>query len=417
MPSSEIHAKLQEFRDAFCAEKATIPGNLDEILRFADEACRSETIDNLSSKFKIALSIFCATLFNLYKIAIFETRRKAMRNAKNEGTAKTRTPIGNKVSREDTIPEEYANCRSPVAMAALTIFCLSNEKSKIRKAMLYAALSGEYKNTKDALKAIRNPKSIDEDGCTEPPAEMIPRIIQSLLECAEIVRDKSPAKLANDIDERMYTKAVEHYSQRRTFKTMYPFEPLKLKYLKGCVGQMFMKVEHDKLVNQHKIDPQRTIKFLLDNVDNAANNTKHAMRKTRSAAVKFDPSKTYNVFIGPINYLTNLMITNYKSKGRVYRIVTYNDCLYDVMGSHLEDFSGEDQKADVQLYNSLGWDERLALLPYRAKIELRSMSGEELNSFQGHAMITVSWIENDLENSKTFEVRSEKRKGQITTSL
>lgn len=405
-------SQLVKFYQAFVVEKVVVPSNMNEIIRTTDELCRDENIESLGSVFKRALPIMCAALFNSYKHEINEQRRKALKTNKTD--AKAREPT-NKITRESCVPKEYMKCQSPTAMAALTIYCLGNEKSRVRKNMLYAALSGEYKSVTEALRLFRN--SRDVDTYDEPSSEIASIIIQTLLECSELVKDKSPAKLAYDIDEQIYSHAIKYYLEKQAFKTMYPFEPLKLKYLKGCVGQMYIKAEHDKLVNQHKVDPQRTIKFMMDNVDSASikagvGSGTHSLRKTRSAAIKFDTDQTYNVFVGPIKYLSNLMITNYKWRGRIYRIATYNDCLYDVMSSHLEDFGGMNPESDAKIYNSLPWNERLNLLPYRAKIELRTMTGDELNSFRGYATLAVSWMENSLECTKTVEVRSDKRRSQ-----
>lgn len=421
MVNSEDKQQLAMFRETFRVEKVVVPENLGEIIKNTDNICKDENITSLSSLFKNGLPILCAALFNSYKNMINEQRRKALKVMKNNKTgpkARKLSGDGGKIDRESCIPEEYQKCRSPTAMAALTLYCLCNERFRIRKNMLYAALSGEYSSVPEQLRAIRKVQSEsnkDKSLATheEPSADMIPRIVQTLLECAELIKDKGPAKFACELDERAYIKAVDHYLQRQAFKTIYPFEPLKSKYLKGCVGQMFIKTENDKLINQHKVDPQRTIRFMLDRVDSAfssQSNSGQSPRKTRSATIKFDTDYDYRVFVGPINYQTNITITNYQYKNRVYRIATYNDCLYDVMGSHLEDCNGADQKSDAQLYNGMAWDERLSLLPYRAKIELRSMSGDELNNFRGYATLTISWIEDDLEYSRTVEFRSDKRK-------
>lgn len=410
---TESEYQLEEFKQLFDTEKVTLPSNLDEIIHVTDERCRDETLDNLTSVFKQALPIFCAVLTNSYKSAINDNRRKALKSIKTDGSYKKR-PTQVKIQRENTIPDEYRKCKSPTAMAAVTMFCLYSEKTQIRKCALMTALNGDFKTVNEVLKMCADPKSVlANQQYLEYGQDAYPRIIQTLMECAELTKDKSPAKLAMDLDEEAYIKAVGHYLDRKTLKTMYPFEPMRLKYLKECVGQMFMKMEHDKLTNQHKIDPHRTIKFLLENVYHATCKSAHAAqltRKTRSVGVKFDLDKVYQVFVGPINYQSNLMITNYVLKGRVYRIATYNDCLYDVIGSHLEDHTGQDQNADSRIYNSLSWPDRLELIPYRAKIKLRSMTGEDLNEFQGHAMLTISWMEDGLENSKTFEVRNDRRK-------
>lgn len=419
MANHEGKRQLTMFREAFSVEKVVIPSNLDEIIRTTDNLCQNENITSLTSIFKNGLPIMCAALFNSYKNAINEQRRKTLKIIKDKNGSPKKMSSGDtgKIDHESCIPSEYMKCRSPTAMAALTLYFLCNERVKIRKNMLYAALSGEYSSVADLTRAIRKMQTeLGKEKNTpiydDPPDEMMPRLIQTLLECSELVKEKSPARLACDLDELAYIKAVYYYLDRQTFKTMYPFEPLKSKYLKGCVGQMYIKAENDKLINQHKVDPQRTIKFMLDHLGNASNqaNGSQSLRKTRSIPIKFDPDYEYKVFVGPINYQTNLMITNYQHKSRVYRIVTYNDCLYDVIGSHLESHNGNDQRSDAQIYSSMPWDERLELLPYRAKIELRTMAGEELNNFQGYATLTISWMDNDLEYSKTIEFRSSKRK-------
>ena len=413
-------------------DKIALPNDLETLLRETDEFAMEESLDKpLSKNFKISFIVFNVILNNLYKKQISEIRKQSLLKAKNNGDSlKTKHISSIKLQRENVLTEDILRCKSFVAIASILIFCLNSCRDNVKRIMLLRALNGDFSSMKEAMKVIEtiktDKKNFNNNYAIEVDIESQRRIVQALMETSEFVKDKYYARLATTINEGLYFKAAKHYSDNNTFKTIHPYEPLAAKYLKDYVAQMYMHEEQIRVYNQYQVDPRRTIMFLLDkvsgnidsnNTNNKSASTHRSSRKTR-AVVKFDNNKVYEVFKGPMNYLNHLMITNYKYNNRQYRIVTYNDCLYDVIGFVSEPSIDDDSNTnETQLYNNIPWSKRLELLPYRAKIDLEEMTGEQLNEFRGYASVTVSWMENGLEYAKTFDIRNDaKIKNKIMNS-
>jgi hypothetical protein len=394
------------------SEKIQLPKNVEALIRETDELAINESLGQILSKnYRTSFVVFSFILHSLYKKQVSETRKRSLLKAKNnEESMKTKdNSSSGKLQREDVLTNDILRCKSFVAMGSVAIFCLNVCRESVKRAVLLQALNGDFTSMKDVLKTVdsikNGKKSFNGNYPENIDIENQQRIIQALMELSEIVKDKSYSRLASTINEGIYMKVVQHYSDNNRFKTMFPVEPLMAKYLKDYVAQMYMQKEKESLQNQYNVDPKRTTMFLLDKMskENVTTNNAHRNRKTKSAS-KYDNDKIYEVFKGPVNYRNHLVITNYKYNNRQYRIITYNDCLFDVIGY----VSDNDEHTVKELYNNIPWSKRLDLLPYRAKIDLEEMTGEQLNDFHGYASLTVSWMEDGLEYAETFDVKSKK---------
>lgn len=410
-------------------QSTLLPNNQREIILGADEAMLDANLETFHSTqhFRTAFIVFSIILNNVYRNAIKAQRKKSINAARpattttkvsssdedqhareesdneitSSGAPPSKTP---KITREQCIPDAFNACRSNVAKAAVALFCMNGIRGATRLNILYNALDGEFKNVTKTIKFIAQVKEdasiLKTIATREPNKTAHPLLVQTLLELAELTRDKSPAKLAVSINEEIYLLALQHLIKHNLFDNIFPYEPLIVRYLHDCVAPINVTREQAMINNQFKLDPARTINYLLEAIPKIP--YKHA-----PASPKFDNNKTYEVFIGQLNYIHNVMVTYVLHEGRNYRTIMYNDCLYDVIGCSIERLVNGVSTRESILFDNMRWSERLALLPYRAKVKLETMTGEQLNAFHGTASLKVSWMENNHECSKIYTFKNE----------
>lgn len=393
-----------------------MPDNQREIVLDADSAMMNVTLENLTDykRFKAAFVVFCVILNNAYRNAIKAQRKKSINAMRPQGgkSNETENEVSStagqqartaKVTREQCIPEYFNACSSEVAKAAVVLQCANGIRGVTKRTVLYHALAGQIGNVSMAVKLVtqikQNPSALKNEAEISPSEEAYPILVQTLLELAELTRDKSPAKLAVIINEPVYLLATRHLFQRGVLDSVFPFEPLIARYLHDCVAPINVAREQVTIYNQFKLDPGRTMEYLLNAIPKKNDKTGNATPRTNGSS-KFDDDEIYEVFVGPLNYIHNVMITYVPHEGRNYRTITYNDCLYDVVGCSVDRTHDGTISRDSTLCDNLRWSERLALIPYRAKIKLERMSGADLNAFRGNACLQVSWMEDKRERSK-----------------
>nr|WOJ45431.1 GrBNV gp83-like protein [Apis mellifera nudivirus] len=426
-PTSVSSSSSSSASSASSGNQLTIlPNNQREIILGADEAMLNANLENFNTiqHFRTAFIVFSVILNNVYRNTIKAQRKKTINAIRANGTAAkssdeehpkeesdneitssggtpTKLP---KITREQCIPDAFNMCHSNVSKAAVALFCMNGIRGATRLNILYNALDGEFQNVTKTIKFIGQVKEdasiLKTIANREPNKVAYPLLVQTLLELAELTRDKSPAKLAYSINEEIYLLALQHLIKHNLFDNIFPYEPLIVRYLHDCVAPINVTREQITINNQFKLDPARTINYLLEAIPKTP--YKHA-----PASPKFDNNKTYEVFIGQVNYIHNVMVTYVPHEGRNYRTIMYNDCLYDVIGCSIERLENGVSLRDSILFDNMPWSERLALLPYRAKIKLETMTGEQLNAFRGTASLKVSWMENNHECSKIYTFKNE----------
>lgn len=426
------------------ANKLELPSNSAELVRKIDETSMEENVTKLTNGFKQSFVVVTFLLHLAYRNRVRENRKQLLselrkraaavkeeKDTDNEPlTAKTQKATTERVSKSDCVPDYMRACKSNLVKTAVTLFCVNgNVKEQLRVRILYHMMYVErpetskiLKMTKDQLKTL----SVPDPSAVDANAEKT--IVQTFMELAEILGDKSYAKFAALINEEIYIAAAKWYIQKSNkFSTIYPYEHLISRYLRECVAPKYIDQEQSTIMKQFEVNPQSTITYVIKELSetnefgcqaqvNGSALTNNALtgKKKRSVGDSsnvVDPEMVYEVFRGPVNYKNRLLVTNLnREDNKVYRIVTYNDCLYDVVGCSTDTMNENGVKINESIvYNRMPWSERLNLIPYRAKIELDVMSGEDINNFKGNASLTVSWMENGYECQKTLNIKNERQ--------
>lgn len=380
-----------------------------------------------------------------------ERKENDDKTSDNVGVDQTVTIKSEKLTKLNCVPDYARNCRSGVIRAAATLFCLSGsnfaaqlagarDSVKLR-AFLQALYAEDGLTTSETVERIlgmsRNElRQIPMPGPEVPYGEQTQRlIVQTLMELSETLADKSYGKLAAALNEEAYIKLTRIYITHGVCGTVYPYEHLFQRYLKECVAPKRVEQEQKMIMKQFAVDPKSIITFILDEIEEAGQRREKKRVKRSAGATEanavFVESEKYEVFRGPINYRNDLVMRNIRHGDRFFWVITYNDCLYDVIGSSVDPNAATGQpeqngvehaltqhnkQRDMRVYNHLPWSSRLKLVPFRGKIGLQKMTGEELNRFQGSASLTVSWMENGYETNRTVNVRNDVKRTAIINS-
>lgn len=435
------------------------PSNAEELIRAIESTTSELTRSELTVAFKEAFTVTTYLLWLSYRAKLREQRRNANfaatasagRKRSADGERKladdesacngygNATVKSEKITKPNCVPDYAKHCSSGVIRSAATLFCISGggfaasvvagarEAIKIR-AVLYALYNDDGLTTGAMVERLmgmsRNelrqlPLPGPDKSYTNKSQQML---VQTLMELSETLADKSYGKLAAALNEDMYIALTQIYIKHGVFATVYPYEHLFQRYLKECVAPKRIDEEQRKIQKQFAVDPKSIITFVLAELQEAGErrSQKRAKRSTgglQEQHAVFVERETYEVFRGPLNYRNDLVMRNVRHGDRFYWVITYNDCLYDVIGSSVDPKSAEQATAtaaggaagerDMRLYNHLPWSSRLKLIPFRGKITLQSMTGEALNRFQGAASLTVSWMENGYETNRTVNVRND----------
>lgn len=453
--------------------RVPVPTNAAELIRRIETDSIEMPRSELPVSFKEAFTVTTYLMWLSYRNKMREQRKAiaasslqalAGRKRSHDGERKlngndggdadqTVTVKSEKVTKLNCVPEYARNCRSGVIRAAATLFCLSGsnfaaqlagarDSVKLR-AFLQALYAEDGLTTGETVERIlgmsRNElRQIPMPGPEVPYSEQTQGLlVQTLMELSETLADKSYGKLAAALNEEAYIKLTRVYITHGVCGSVYPYEHLFQRYLKECVAPKRVEQEQKMIMKQFAVDPKSIITFILDEIEEAGQRRekKRAKRSTGAAEANavFVDNEKYEVFRGPINYRNDLVMRNVRHGDRFFWVITYNDCLYDVIGSSVDPNTANGQseqndaeqaqtpsftgkQRDMRVYNHLPWSARLKLLPYRGKIGLQKMTGENLNRFQGSASLTVSWMENGYETNRTVNVRNDVKKTAVVNS-
>lgn len=260
-------------------------------------------------------------------------------------------------------------------------------------------------------------------------------IIKCLLEVSDIMREKSYSKLAIVVDrnicvsvllnctigrpsgasvaERKIVDAVEtslisDRLDRHPFKTICPYEGLINLYVNECIPKKRQSEERSSITrNKFHVNPYATVLDMvkelprIESFDGSSSSSSSSSggsgddRKKKSGSggrIRFNPKTLYHVYVNESNFVRHLIHTFTRYNGKIYFVITYRDCLFDVIGH--DDESGQNR----QLYYDKTWQERLDSLPGPTRIILHEKHGNELNDYSERAVMGISWMENGLSN-------------------
>lgn len=370
-------------RTARSKTKLEPPVNLHETVAAFDE----------HPSFKKQFIGFSTLLSVLFKQKSVQQRKLNMNEIKANPKS-LKAPSGKTgLNRVDFVPDLFKRCKSTAAKSAIAMFCLLPYKEAIRRDVLFAVLQDSFDSVDDIIRLAKdNVKNIKDriQGRTSCSDETRKGLIQSMLETSDVLRDKGYSKLAMAVHPNIYVTVVKYYIEKKPFASICPYDALINKYIQTCIASKSQASEREKIVNQFNVNAYAIVENMISSLPDDNETVK---------SVKFEEGRTYYVFEGPINFPRELAYTYKDYNGKRHQIVTYKDCLYDVIGT------------EDELFSDKTWQERLDSIEYTAKIIIQKKTGAELNEYNGNATLTTAWMDDDRFHCKhyTFVKREHKK--------
>lgn len=414
-----LEALLKSGVDSFGDKSWMQPENPIEIANYMDKDCKS---------LKISVVSFYTLLYNSHRFKVIAKRKKTLdENRGNRVGAKklanASTAAGkDKTNRIDTIPQYFIECTSPAAKIALILFALVGYSESLKRKLIYAILNGSMdtmdisevielcqKNPEDVRKYLANAK------LTDIADHLVKSLIKAFIEIAELLKEKSCSKLALEIGQNEYIEILKQYMDNYKIHSTCPCDAIIEKYLKDCVPSLQQKDERKKIYKEFVID-RYVISKLAAQLPQPKVST-NTTSSTNNKACLFNDDDQFQIYEGPLNYTKHIVTSFVKHGGKTHKIQTFNDSLYDVIGSEsdelIDDLTG---KPKTELYTRNSWRDRLNMIPYRTKVSIKDVSGKQLNEFTGSAAVTVSWMDQDGFNCmKTYSFQKRDRKPHSNT--
>lgn len=380
------------------------PSNVFQIVESLDKDC---------DKFKTAFVSFYVILTNSYRTAVLLNRQKNIKLIRKDASKlKTAAAVeSTKITRAESIPAYFMDCESIPAKAAVVLFLTQGYSESMKNGLLFSILNGdktEELNMTELMGFCRQNveklrKYIETANCTSTE-EQRKSVIAALIEIAELVKERACSRLAMNISQSEYISLIRDYLKRNLLHSIAPFEALINKYLKDHIAMTNREKERTKIYNQLKVNISTTIEDIIQSIPPPERSS-----KVSTKACIFKPDQIYEFYKGVPNYTRDIVSTYYHHNGRRYKILTYNDCLFDVLGYVHE--SSDKKTSECELFDKMSWSERIALVPYRTKILILQETGRDLNQLNCNADLTVSWMdENGLSCVKTFSIRKREKK-------
>lgn len=360
------------------------PSNLHDTVAAFDE----------HSSFKKQFIGFSTVLTVLFKQKTLQLRKLNMNEIKaNPKSLKSPGKTNSGMSRVEFVPDVFKRCKSNAAKSAVAMFCLLPYKETIRRDVLFAILQDTFDSVGDVIKLAKdNVKNIKDTihGRTSCSDETRKTLIQAVLETSDVLRDKSYSKLAMAVHSKIYVLAIKYYIEKKPFATICPYDALINKYIQTCIASKWQTSEREKIVNQFDVNAYAIVENMIDSLPGDNDTVK---------SVKFEEERAYYVFEGPVNFPRDLTYTYKNYNGKYHQIVTYKDCLYDVIGT------------EDELFSNKTWEERLGSIDYTAKIIIQKKTGAELNEYNGNATLATAWMDDNRFHCKhyTFVKREHKK--------
>lgn len=356
---------------------------------------------------KKAIVAFYNLLWRSYKDAVISKRKRSI-NQTAKGSNSDDQPITKRIKQENNnidstkntrveyLPDYFLKCKSKSAKIAIMLYMIPSYTESIRKSIIFSIMNGHMddKSINDLVELSR--KSVGELRKVCPTMtsteEQRKKIISALIEIGHITRDRSSAKLAFDVSQRGYITLVQNYMERFKINEMTIYEPIINKYLKECIALNNQDLERARIQNQFRTNPEQLISHLIKSLPEP----KNKVDATSTKAMIFDESQSYFFYKGVPNFSQEIVVCSFEHENKIYVIETYNDCLFDVIGSFTETIDettgAKHTTCDITLRKKT-WEERLKLLPFRTKVSVGSTTGKTLNEFAGVTDVAVSWFD------------------------
>lgn len=190
------------------------------------------------------------------------------------------------------------------------------------------------------------------------------RLIFALIKISDITRDKQLVLLADDIHTQTYYKIVDMIKDKGYGFVV--FSPLVDTFMKYQVAEMRKADELQYLQKSYELNPSASIDSMKRKIPAISPVTGKKIEEETNIPY-YEPDREYQVYMEQLNP-QKLKYESVYIGDKLYNIMTYNGCLFDV-------FNPE--------FATLTWEERLAAVPYhRVKIVVKKMTGKELLAYK-----------------------------------
>lgn len=397
------------------------PDNIDNIVKSLD---RIDDDVKQPKNLKSALVGLYVILKLNYNSRLTSNRARALRaNLKRKVDSNRFTPYSKqtkieqdddlgdneKVNRFTCIPECYFNCESNQAKIALVLYLMQSHSENLRKAVIMAIMNNHMTTTsiQDLIKlckqSVSDIRKHIKDFNVSSQENQRKILVSALIEISEMLKDKSCSKLALEISPQGYATLINDYLKNNWIHSMAPCDAIINKFIKECIPLHDQDKMRTVIYNQCKVNMSQVIHDIISKLPKQE--PKLQIQQNANKAPQFAKNQKYQYYLGPMHYTRDLMTGYLVSENKRYKILTYNDCLYDVMGS--TDLSTQQS----ELYDTMSWMERLEKLPYRAKVIVSECTGSDLNDMNVNADITTSYIDEEgLSHSRTYSFKKKEKK-------
>lgn len=375
-----------------------------------------------AGKEKESLVVGTYVLASLYRSSLISARAQNLKSQVKTQTKAIResgsitTPLAldkrPKVERSACVPVSFLSSTSMQLKLALALF-MSNKLADSMKKDFVLAIIGDSDTGKacmyisdmfaDQHRSVANVRAYIDSRVRQPLTKNVEKfMLCALIELSELLHDKMYCKLALDMNSMRYRKLSMTYLESKLIHSISPFEPAIASYIQNSIARCSQDDERKTIYNQYHTSPIETMSAIMSCMPDPT--------KKADKAREFNPETMYQCHKGPSGYTRDIVGTFFKTDNKVYKILTYSDCLYDVTGcttTNVDLTTGQEMHTDT-LFNEMPWAERLKLLPtFRAKVVVTVLSGAELNAYIGESCdITVAWFNDDARSCmKTYSMK------------
>lgn len=402
--------KIQKFESGLEFYKSLKDENINGNFIVNNAVSIAENLDE-DDDLKVNLVSFYVLLYHDY------------RNPNNNGRKTTESPSANdrkrgslesKTIRANAIPEYFHRLQSTSAKLAVALFSLSNfsDTPRKKKFFLLSIIFHDVmqKKSMSEILAICRSGNISEQAAVfqkiydassktllTENAETIHEFVEALIEISNLIKDRQCAKIAYELDKKIYFKTLLEYIDAKDVKlnTLAPFEPMINAYIYERVARCEQENYKAIIVRQSRVNLANTFRPLIGEL-------MIRPKKPQAKTEQFENDKCYQYYKGATTFSRYLSFTYHIEGNRRYRIITFNDALFDVIGveDSVQDPDSGTKVNTERMYNKLDWRTRLSSIGFRAKVEIHKAMGSELNKLIGKGGMRVSWMDDGYSYEK-----------------
>lgn len=291
-----------------------------------------------------------------------------------------------KIDKKSSIPSWY-NDKSIPSLLALWIFRMSEFKNydiiKYGIFQIYKVKSSEWNSVEKIVNINKNDLPDDlKISCDDS----FNSVVKILMKLSEFCKDSQLSKLVYAIDKNCYKKACNEIEENwdNSFKTIYPFYPLREEVIKNSIGKIEQSTERETLTKQFQCNPKEVISQLVKKLDLIENQTKIIKKKDKSKLFKEDV--VYEYYQHDKKYYEDIKQLPIVLNGITYYIQTLKKCLFDV--------TSKTENGVDHIFSNMSWSERIDkykniidLVP----VPLKTDTGENLNKITDSCHFTVEY--------------------------